>query len=131
VKLFFSSDSPDTDIAIRLTDVYPDGRSILVSDGITRTGINYPDCQDSKKEIDIDLWSTSLVFAKGHRIRISIAGSNYPRYERNTNVGLVGANKSHSAIAHNVIYTETQAPSRLILPIVRSGHRRLAASSEQ
>ena len=83
-KLAFSSNEADTDVAVRLTDVYPDGRSILISDGIYRTG-NLKASASSKgiQMVDVDLWSTSLVFAKGHRIRISVTGSNFPRFEKN------------------------------------------------
>ena len=111
-KLLFSSDQKDADIALRLTDVYPDGRSILISDGITCTRAVEPD-QDGKKVVDIDLWSTSFVFAKGHRIRLIIAGSNYPRYDKNA---------LHTNASTHQIHVGEQV-SQLILPVVRKGDK--------
>lgn len=122
MHLFVSSNCCDTDFAIRLTDVYPDGRSILITDGTYRTGLlslqNQQRDPAKMHEIEIDLSSTSIVFAKGHRVRISISGSNYPRYELNTNKGILGKNIKEDAKAHNRVYYGLDAPSRLILPVV-------------
>lgn len=105
----------DTDVAIRLSDVYPDGKSIIIADAIHRTGVIESKAVDNKsKLIDLDLWSTSIVFAKGHKIRISVAGSNYPRFEKNVNVGNEGVHTHH-------LYAGGIEPSRLILPVVRKG----------
>lgn len=95
IHLMVSSDRKDTDIAVRLTDVYPDGRSILVSDDIQRmrfrngytvndtammtTGTVYP--------ITIELENMAYTFRGGHKLRLVISGSNYPRYNRNMNTG--------------------------------------------
>lgn len=110
-KVYFSSDQPETDVAIRLTDVYPDGRSILIADGLThfisdKTMLNQP------QEVSLDLWSTSIVFAKGHRIRISISSSNYPRFE-------ICKGKTATVPVKNTLYIDGRTPSHLILPIVR------------
>jgi putative CocE/NonD family hydrolase len=86
-------DTTDLDVAVRLTDVYPDGRSMLVLDGIQRARMR---CGDRREclltpgvpaQITIELWSTAYVFASGHRIRISVSGSNSPRFEVNPNHG--------------------------------------------
>lgn len=136
VKLFVSSDQPDTDVVARLTDVYPDGRSILISDGIFRTGILHyhphitAPLVNQPHEVDIDLWSTSLVFAKGHCIRLSICSSNYPRYEKNHNIGLLGMNTGIFAIAKNTIHMGDKYQSRLILPIVRRGDKWLTMENK-
>lgn len=120
-KVFFATDCEDTDIVVRLTDVYPDGRSILVLDGIHRTGLNGSVQGDQKpNEIEIDLWSTSLVFAKGHKIRVSLSSSNYPKFEKNMNVGIIGANSGSCNIAHNSFYVGADYPSRIVLPIVKT-----------
>lgn len=124
-KLFVTSNVSDTDFVIRLTDVYPDGASILIADGMHRTAIRSAHIKkwshfDNPCEIEIDLASTSIVFAKGHCIRISISGSNFPRYEVNHNIGLLEANTGRYAIAKNKIYTGAKYPSRIILPIVIS-----------
>lgn len=116
-KLFFSSDEEDTDISLRLTDVYPDGKSLLIADGIVRT-VPCLKKASATQEVDIDLWSTSLVFAKGHKIRIIITGSNYPRFEKNAKM-LSGDSKSLHI--HN-LHMGSSTPSQIILPIVRRGN---------
>ncbi len=123
-KLFVSSDQQDTDIMVRLTDVYPDGRSILIADGSYRIGVmNYehsqnPQTKNQPLEIQVDLWSTSIVFAKGHRIRVSISSSNFPRYEKNLNIGLLGTHSGQFNIAKNTLHFSKTFPSQIILPIV-------------
>jgi uncharacterized protein len=123
-KLFVSSSHADTHVAVRLCDVYPDGRSILICDGIHRTGftpIIEPHTNISHQhlqEIMVDLWSTSLVFAKGHRIRISVCGSNYPRYENNWGIGIFGTHQGIWHIAENDVHMGKNYPSRIILPVV-------------
>ena len=143
--IFFTSNQMDTDIVLRLSDVYPDGRSILIGDGVYRLGVKqYPD-QDAyinkmehllydhyhnlvKLEADkpialnIDLSSTSIVFAKGHSIRLSISSSNYPRYEKNLNVGLFNSHNGLFNLAVNVVHMGGIYPSHLILPVVRKGN---------
>lgn len=137
-KLYFSSDQKDTDVVVRFCDVYPDGRSVLISDGTYRIGVMclqqeqpadevfyLPSSRiislDEAKPIEIkmDLGPTSIVFAKGHSIRVSISSSNYPRYEKNENVGLVGANLGHSPVAKNTVFMGSNYPSQLLLPIVK------------
>lgn len=113
MKLRFECEHPDTDVAVRLTDVYPDGRSLLISDGIHRAHNRETHCD----EVEVDLWSTSMVFAKGHRIRVIIAGSNYPRFEKN--------DSSSTPVTHKLHMGGNQ-PSRLILPLVRKGNAWLA-----
>lgn len=120
-KLFVTSNVSDTDVVVRLTDVYPDGRSILIADGIHRTAILSSTVKSwshfqSPQEIEVDLASTSMVFAKGHRLRISICGSNFPRYEVNQNIGLLDTNSGRHAVASNKIFTGKKYPSRLLLP---------------
>lgn len=125
-RLYFSTDQKDTDIVVRLCDVYPDGRSILISDGVFRLATmchQNPESLDKIRnhqpiEAEVDLAATSFVFAKGHQIRISVSSSNYPRYERNFNTGLLGASLSQSKVALNKVWFGKEYPSRLILPIV-------------
>lgn len=119
-KLFMSSDCQDTDVVVRITDVYPDGKSILIADGIYRTGFYHLNDKlaDVPKEIDVQVGTIAQVFAKGHRIRLSISSSNYPKYEKNLNVGMTGTNKGVSSIATNTFYVSKEYPSHLILPIV-------------
>lgn len=119
-KIFFQSDQYDTDIVVRLTDVYPDGRSVLITDGAYRIGVqNVNPSRDQPIEAIIDLWATSQVFAKGHCIRVSISSSNYPRFEKNLNIGIMGANKNVKGnVAKNTVLIGENTPSQIILPVV-------------
>ncbi len=119
-KLYILPDQKDTDIVVRLTDVYPDGKSILITEGIYRTGLSREN-DKGFREITIDLAPTSLVFAEGHRIRATISGSNYPRYERNLQVGLLGSHTGDYAIVNNRLKIGQEYPSQIVLPIVRKG----------
>ncbi len=101
--IYFSSNQPQTDVAIRVTDVYPDGRSILIVDGI-RTLKNYK--PNTIVPVDIDLWSTSYVFAKDHKIRVSVSTTNYPRFEK------------PALASENTVYAGPRHPSHVVLPIV-------------
>lgn len=118
-KLFVSTDQKDTDIVIRLTDVYPDGRSILVSEGLYRLATM---CKSFKSnevvEIEINLGATALVFAKGHALRISVSSSSYPRFEKNMNVGFLGSHSGHCQTAKNTIYFGKDYPSAVFIPTV-------------
>lgn len=122
-EMFFTSDRKDTDVVIRLCDVYPDGRSILIADGVQRLCLaphvqDRPGCQMQK--ITVDLWSTSFVFAKGHKIRVSVSSSNFPRYEKNKNIGLSNHYIGPPLVAHNRVLIGSHYPSRIILPVVHS-----------
>lgn len=128
-KLFLKSESRDAHVIVKLCDVYPDGRSILIAEGVHRMGLlPYIHGEDITKsegphEVDVDMWSTAIVFAKGHRIRISISGSNYPRYENNLNVGAFGTHFGIWKEAQNRVYYGGRYPSHVILPVVRKGDK--------
>lgn len=93
-NLFVAIDTPDADVMVRMTDVYPDGRSMLIADGALRlatrgsTTMLTPLTPDEIVEARVDLWSTSLIVNAGHRLRISITSSNWPRFAVNHNNGL-------------------------------------------
>jgi hypothetical protein len=123
VRLWVVPDTPDLDLAVRLTDVYPDGRSMLVTDGIARARMR---CGDDREclltpglatEITIDLWSTAIVFNAMHRIRIDISGSNAPRFEVNPNDGRDLNLGGPGVVARPKILMDAQHPSRLELPV--------------
>lgn len=122
-RLFVSSDCPDTDFTVKLTDVYPDGRSMLVTDGILRA--RFRESFEREKllepgqivEIPVDLWSTSLVFNRGHRIRIAISSSNSPRFDPNPNTGHAFREDQEKRVATNTVYFSKEHPSQIILPI--------------
>jgi len=121
--LFVSSDCPDTDFTAMLADVYPDGRSMLVTDGILRTryrkSFEREEFLEPNKtyELDVDLWSTSLVFNKGHRIRVLISSSNSPRFEPNPNTGSPFRADRKTRVATNTLHLSGEHASRLVLPI--------------
>lgn len=121
--LFVSSDCPDTDFTVKLTDVYPDGRSMFITDGILR--MRNRNSQDHWEfiepgtiyAIDVDLWSTSYLWNTGHRVRVEVSSSNYPRFLNNPNTADgIGKNTSYT-IAQNTIYVDATHPSCLILPL--------------
>jgi predicted acyl esterase len=124
-KLFISSDCPDTDFTVKLTDVYPDGRSMLVTDGIIRARYHQSFEKESLLEpgkvyeVNVDLWSTSLIFNKGHRIRIAVSSSNSPRFEANPNTGKPFRADKETRVARNTLHLSKQHPSHVILPVVR------------
>ena len=128
-RIWVLPDTPDLDLAVRLTDVYPDGRSMLVIDGIARARAR---CGDDREcfltpgvptEIDVDLWSTALVFAAGHRIRIDISGANAPRFEVNPNDGGDLNDPGPGVIARPDILVGPDHPSHLDLPVAIAPRR--------
>jgi hypothetical protein len=129
VRLYAATSARDTDFTARLTDVYPDGRSISVADGIVRTRYRQSLTQEAlitpgeRYAYDIDLWSTSLVFNRGHRIRVDISSSNAPRYEPNPNTGgpLPIAEDEKPVVAHQTIALGGPEASHIILPQVVGG----------
>jgi predicted acyl esterase len=121
-QLFVSSDCPDTDFTVKLTDVYPDRRSMFITDGIlrmrNRNGQDHWEFMEPGTiyEVMVDLWSTSYIWNSGHRIRVEVSSSNYPRFLNNPNtVDRIGKNTTYS-IAHNVVYVDTTHPSCIVLP---------------
>lgn len=122
-KLYVSSDCPDTDFTVKLSDVHPDGRSLLVTDGIRRAslrngyGKHEPLEAGRIYEIEIDLWSTSLIFNKGHRIRVAVSSSNSPRFEPNPNTGDPHMVPGKARVATNTLHLSPDQPSHIILPI--------------
>ncbi len=122
--LYISSDCPDTDFTAKLTDVYPDGRSMLIVDGIQRAkyrnSLETPELLEAGQvyRVEIDLWSTSLIFNSGHRIRVAISSSNYPRFSANPNTGAATDDGEEKRVASNTIYMSGQHASHVILPVV-------------
>jgi predicted acyl esterase len=126
-KLFVSSDCPDTDFTVKLCDVYPDGRSMLVTDGILRA--RYHKSFETESflepgrvyELNVDLWSTSLVFNKGHRIRVAVSSSNSPRFEANPNTGKAFRADKETRVARNTVHLSAKHASRIVLPVHAAG----------
>jgi hypothetical protein len=121
-QLFVSSDCPDTDFTVKLTDVYPDGRSMLITDGIlrmrNRNGFDHWELMEpgTVYQVDVDLWSTSYVWNTGHQIRIAISSSNYPRCLNNPNMAEGIYKNTTYTVAQNTIYVDSIRSSCLLLP---------------
>jgi uncharacterized protein len=126
LRLYASSSAVDTDFTGKLVDVYPDGRAVILTDGILRARYRYslgqpqPLRPGEVYELCIDLWATANRFRAGHRIRLEIASSNFPRFDRNTNTGGVIAEEDDTScvVARNTIYHDRDRPSHLLLPLV-------------
>lgn len=124
VRLYAATSARDTDFVARLCDVYPDGRSILLTDGIVRArcrrSLARPTLVAPGKQYsyDIDLWSTSIIFNRGHRIRVSISSSNAPRFEPNPNTGSSWPPdpKEKPIVARQTIFLGGPPASHVILP---------------
>jgi putative CocE/NonD family hydrolase len=131
VKLWASSDAPDTDFTAKLIDVYPPnadfpgGVALNVGDSIVRAryreGVDKPAKLMAPGTIypfTIQLYPTSLVFKKGHRIRVDISSSNFPRFDVNPNTGEPLNDNRRERIAINTIYHDAQHPSQIVLPVI-------------
>jgi putative CocE/NonD family hydrolase len=125
VELWACSSAADTDFVARLVDVYPDGRAYNLTDGIIRA--RYRDGRvpsllepGTPYRFVIDLWATSNVFKAGHRIRLQVTSSNFPRWDRNPNtghpLGVDGPNDLR--VAQQTILHDAEHPSHVTLPLV-------------
>ncbi len=121
-KSFVSSDRPDTDFMAILTDVYPDGRSMLVTEGIQRMRFRNTSSKEEFLEagttyaVTVALNNTALTFPAGHRIRLIVSSSDSPRYAVNFNDGGPMYEKKTGQVALNKIYCDRQHASALTLP---------------
>jgi len=124
VILYASSSAKTTDFTAKLCDVYPDGRSIRLCEGIIRAthrnGREELSFIEPGKvyEYNIDLIATSNVFKKGHRIRVEISSSNFPRFDRNLNTALNNALATEMVQAKQTIYHTEEYPSCIVLPVI-------------
>jgi len=119
-----SSDALDTDVTVKLLDVFPDGRSMNMVEGITR--VRYRDGFDRARmmtagtvyEVPVDLHATSWYLPPGHRLRVEVSSSNFPRFDRNLNTGGRNYDETTWRPAKNSVHHSASQPSRLILPVV-------------
>jgi hypothetical protein len=124
LDLFAKTSAADTDFTAKLVDVSPDGTAINLTEGILRaryresTSAATPITPGKVYEYNIDLWSTSNVFLKGHRIRVEVSSSNFPRFDRNLNTGKDAATSPEFVKATNTILHDSAHPSALILPVI-------------
>jgi putative CocE/NonD family hydrolase len=127
VTLHVSSDAPDTDFTVKLVDVHPDGRAYNLDETIQR--VRYREGYDKEVfmepgqvyEVPVSPMSTSNVFQTGHRVRIEVSSSNFPRMARNLNTGGPNYNESKGRIAHNTIHHSRKYPSRIELTVLPAG----------
>ena len=124
LDLFAKSSAVDTDFTAKLVDVWPNGFAQNLTEGILRaryresTSEAKPIVPGTVYEYKIDMWSTSNVFLKGHRIRLEVSSSNFPRFDRNLNTGKTAAESSVFVKATNTILHDAAHPSALVLPVV-------------
>ena len=122
--VFVASSAVDTDLSVRLCDVYPDGKSYLIAEGILRLRYRHslektePLTPGRIEEVAVDCWSTSIVFNKGHRIRATVTSSNYPRFDVNPGTGEPWSESGAKVRQTNRIYCDAEHASRLLLPVV-------------
>ena len=125
VTLYVSSDARDTDFTVKLIDVHPDGRAYNLDETIQRA--RYRDGYDQQVfmaegevyELAVGPLSTSNYFDAGHRIRIEVSSSNFPRFTRNLNTGGNNYDETEGVVAHNAVHHSRQHPSRIHVPIVK------------
>jgi predicted acyl esterase len=123
MKLWASTDAPDTDFIARLCDVYPDGRSINICEGGTRVRLRDSLSKELAVEpgrpylLNLDLCSTSIIFNAGHRIRLHVTSSSYPGYAANANSGTGYPRFVGPRVAHNTVYTDPAHASHVLLPV--------------
>jgi len=124
VQLWVSTSAPDTDFTAKLVDVFPNGHARNLCDGILR--LRYREGLDKARlarpgevyPIVFEIGVTSNVFRAGHRVRLEISSSNFPRFDRNPNTGRTVADDNELRTARQTLYHGPARPSRLILPIV-------------
>ncbi|MBI2834428.1 MAG: CocE/NonD family hydrolase [Acidobacteria bacterium] len=124
VKLWAASSAPDTDWTAKLVDVHPNGYAQRVMDGIIRarfrSSYERPSLLEPEKvyEHTIDLWAVSHVFHAGHRVRVEISSSNFPKYSRNLNTGQNSATTTAMQVARQTVHHDRARPSHIVLPRV-------------
>jgi hypothetical protein len=125
MKLFASTMAKDTDWTAKLVDVHPSGFAQNIQDGIIRGryresvgGAAKPTESGKVYEYTIDMWSTSNTFLPGHRVRVEISSSNFPRFDRNLNTGEDTGTGTAIVKAAQTVYHSQQYPSHIVLPII-------------
>jgi putative CocE/NonD family hydrolase len=123
--LYVSSSARDTDFTAKLVDVDPGGRAFNVQEGVVRA--RYREGLDREVWLEpeavvpvtVDLEATSIVFARGHRLRLEVSSSSFPRWERNLNTGGRNHDESAGVVARNRVHHSARHPSHLLLPLIR------------
>lgn len=126
-RLFVATDGPDADVTIKLLDVYPDGVAYALTDGILRLSHRdprlapWPTSAGECIEVEVEAYPTANRFAAGHRLRLEIAGSNFPRFDLNPNGDPRDRRMEHARIATTRLLAGPEHPSRLVLHRLASG----------
>jgi hypothetical protein len=125
-SLYVSSDAKDTDFTVKVLDVYPDGRAYNLDESIQR--MRYRDGYDKPLawmesgkvyKVTLQPLNTSNYFPAGHRLRIEVSSSNFPRFDRNLNTGGNNYDETHGVVAHNSVHHSRQYPSQLTITVVK------------
>jgi len=123
--LWIASETPDTDFIVRLADVHPNGYAALLADGQLRAryrkGFDKPEKlkPGEPAEITVDLGSTSALIAQGHRIRLQVTSSSFPKLEPNPNTGDFSGWWTHPEKTHNSVFHDRAHTSYVELPVMR------------
>jgi hypothetical protein len=124
LRLFAASSAPDTDFTAKLVDVSPCGFARNLTDGIVRARFRESPSEEKLlepgrvAEFTIDLWSTANVFKTGHRIRLEVSSSNFPRFDRNPNTSLPLFSSAETRPAVQTVMHDRGFASHLILPVI-------------
>lgn len=124
VVVYASSDSVDTDFVAKLVDVYPDGSSYNMAEGIVRARYRESVSKPSPLtpgqvyRFEIDLVGTSIAFHKGHRIRVHMTSSHFPQFDRNPNTGATFGVTDKVKVAQQTVYHDSERPSHILLPVI-------------
>jgi predicted acyl esterase len=124
VKLWAACDARDTDFFARLCDVYPDGRSMNICEGQLRARFQQSFSRERLLEpgkvypFELDLGSTSIIFNRGHRVRLDVTSSSAPGFDPNPNTGEPFRSSARQQVAHNTVYLDARHPTQVVLPLV-------------
>ena len=124
LELWASSDRTDTDWVVKLEDVYPDGRAMLVTDlvlmGRHRVSFRQEDLLTPGEvyHFTVNLWDTSITLPAGHKLRVAVASSNWPRFRMNPQTGEPFHEETHQEVATNRVYQDVDHPTRLVVSVV-------------
>jgi putative CocE/NonD family hydrolase len=121
--IFGLSSALDTDWVARLCDLWPDGRSMSVCDGIFRARYRNPSEHEELMtpnqiyRFEVDLWATAQTFLPGHRIRVQVNSSDFTRYDRNLNTGGPFGEEVRGQVAVNTVFHDAMRPSHGVTPV--------------
>jgi putative CocE/NonD family hydrolase len=123
-----SSSAKDTDFTFKMIDVYPDGRAFNLTENIQRMryreGYDKPPVwmkPDQVYKVTFQPIDISNYFKPGHKLRIAVSSSNFPRFDRNLNTGGNNYDEAKGVVAHNAVHHDSQYPSQITLTVVPRG----------